>query len=88
MGFKKPDLLILGYPCCETDPNKGYPSLIYSFVEPIMSIQFLTFCIQSVASPNELNYWLLNPMNIPKSILKEFPKTEFQIGSFDPLRDH
>ena len=86
--IRLPDLLILLYPCCNTSSNIMGTSLLLSIKDFLLNDKFLLYVKESYRDnyPNEDDPFL-NPVMAKECILKKLPKSLWQFGSCDPLRD-
>ena len=85
--LKKPEACILNYPLMSLN-FKYTKSLLYSLNDYFLNINFLLFCRKSYLTENaNLNDFMIEPLETPKKLLKEFPKIFLMICERDPLHD-
>ena len=86
--IRLPDLLVLLYPCCNTSANIMGSSFLLSIKDFLLSDKFLLYVNESYRDiyPNDDDPFL-NPVKAKECILKKLPKSLWQFGTCDPLRD-
>jgi len=88
-GFRKPDEIIMWYPALSMDKNFVFPSCLYALIDPILSTNFLSICLEAYLNddcePDKDHY--LTTFLADDEIIKRFPPTKVVVGSLDPLRD-
>jgi acetyl esterase/lipase len=86
--IRLPDLLIALYPCCNTSIDIMSTSVLLSVKDFLLNDKFLLYVNEAYRDiyPNDDDPFL-NPLQAKECILKKLPKTVFQFGSCDPLRD-
>ena len=88
-NMRLPDLLLLEYPCCDTNVNNMTPSLLLGLKDKFLRMKFLEFVCECYRSSyKEENDPFLNPEKAGEFLLKKLPKTRYFFGSADPLRDN
>lgn len=87
--FRVPDEIILCYPALGMNRTFAFPSGLYALIDPIISINFLSVCLEAYLSedsePDRDPY--LSAFLADDEVLKRFPPTKIIVGSIDPLRD-
>ena len=87
-NIRIPDLLLPLYPCCNTSANIMGTSLLLSIKDFLLNDKFLLYVNEAYRDnyPNDDDPFL-NPVQAKECILKKLPKSVWQFGSCDPLRD-
>ena len=87
-NIRMPDLIMPLYPCCNTSANIMSTSFLLSIKDFLLNDKFLLYVNEAYRDtyPNDDDPFL-NPKQAKECILKKLPKTIFQFGSCDPLRD-
>ena len=87
-NIRLPDLLLPLYPCCNTSANIMGTSLLLSIKDFLLNDKFLLYVNEAYRDnyPNDDDPFL-NPVQAKECILKKLPKSVWQFGSCDPLRD-
>lgn len=93
-NFKRPDGLLLIYPAVCCSDQEFWPSLLLSLDDYILPAQFLNLSVCSYA-PKGMLYnrevqqceYLSPAIYTKDEVLRQFPKTIFTVGSFDPFKD-
>ena len=87
-NLRRPDLLLLEYPCCDTGNANMSPSLLLGLQDGLLKMKFLEFVSHAYrGNYKEENDPFLNPEKANEYLLSKLPKTRYFIGSIDPLRD-
>ena len=89
-NIRIPDLVLPLYPCCNTSANIMGTSLLLSINKDcyLLNDKFLLIVNEAYRDiyPNDDDPFL-NPAQAKECILKKMPKSVWQFGSCDPLRD-
>ena len=87
-NIRLPDLLLPMYPCCNTSANIMQTSFMLSMKDFLLNDKFLLYVNEAYRDiyPNDDDPFL-NPAQAKECILKKLPKSVWQFGSCDPLRD-
>ncbi|CAD8043445.1 unnamed protein product [Paramecium primaurelia] len=88
-GVRIPDGILLAYPALSLDIKQFTPSFLVSLDDSLLHHTVLKLCLQSYIE-KEFNPNLdpmLSPSKASDDILKRFPKTRIQVGTYDPLHD-
>ena len=75
--FRIPDQIVLWYPALGMNKSDVFPSVLYSLIDPIISANFLSICLDWYLSSDcepERDPYLSSILADPE-ILKKFPKT-------------
>jgi len=86
--IRLPDLLLPLYPCCNTSIKSMCSSFLLSLKDFLLNDKFLLYvneAYRDIYSNDDDPF--LNPVNAKDCILKKLPRTIFQFGSCDPMRD-
>ena len=86
--IRLPDLLLPLYPCCNTSIKSMCSSFLLSLKDFLLNDKFLLYvneAYRDIYSNDDDPF--LNPVNVKDCILKKLPRTIFQFGSCDPMRD-
>ena len=86
--IRLPDLLLPLYPCCNTSIKSMCSSFLLALKDFLLNDKFLLYvneAYRDIYSNDDDPF--LNPVNVKDCILKKLPRTIFQFGSCDPMRD-
>ena len=87
-NIRIPDLLLPLYPCCNTSIKNMGASLLLTLKDFLLNDSFLIMVNEAYRAFYENDDDpFLDPVKAKECLLKKLPKTVFQFGSFDPLRD-
>ena len=88
-SFRKPDYLILGYPCLNLDPRHFYPSILMGFDNVLIKALYMQICNKFyVGGKDTQNDPFLSPITVKDGDLIQFPEVIFMAAGKDSLRDH
>ena len=87
-NIRLPDLILPLYPCCNTSANIMGTSLVLSIKDFLLNDKFLLYVNEAYRDiyQNDDDPFL-NPSQAKECILKKLPKSVWEFGSCDPLRD-
>ena len=89
-NIRLPDLMLLLYPCCNTSTEIMGTSVLLSIKTDcfLLNDKFLLYVNEAYRDiyPNDDDPFL-NPAQAKECILKKMPKSVWQFGTCDPLRD-
>ena len=87
-NIRIPDLILPIYPCCNTSDKIMSTSFLLSIRDFLLNDKFLLYVNKAYRDnyPNDDDPFL-NPIKAKECILKKFPRSRWEFGSCDPLRD-
>ncbi|CAD8052530.1 unnamed protein product [Paramecium sonneborni] len=88
-GVRIPDGILLAYPALSLDIKQFTPSFLVSLDDSLLHHTVLKLCLNSYIKKefNAILDPMLSPSKAHDDILKRFPKTRIQVGTYDPLHD-
>lgn len=87
-GVRKPDRLVIHYPCAAVGIIPYYPSLTFAYDDLCLGLNFLPGVVQRYNADKDYEtHQLVSPVYYSDEIINEFPPMNVNVAENDPIRD-